>query len=69
MSKNDKQHMTVVYDVTKWSDTRTEQLVHSKDVVKVSCSNAVEECESLRGEVDKLQKENKRLSWILKEQD
>lgn len=69
VQESDLRLMTVVYDVTNWSDTRTEQLVYNKDALMVSCSNAIRDCNDLRTKVKSLEDEVKRLKWMMTEHD
>lgn len=61
--------MTLVYDVTGWSDVRLEKLVYNADVKMVSCTNAILEVDELRAKLKEHEDLIKRLQWMMTEHD
>lgn len=61
--------MTIVYDVTDWSDVRLEKLVYNADAKMVSCTNSILEVDELRAKLKERDDEIKRLKWMMTEHD
>jgi hypothetical protein len=65
----DEMFMTVVFNITRWSDTQMDQMTNRSDVKSLSMSNAIQEKESLQIEKTLLKEEIKRLKWMMTEHD
>lgn len=61
--------MTIVYDVTDWSDVRLEKLVYNEDAKMVSCTNSILEVDELRAQLKQRDEEIKQLKWMMTEHD
>lgn len=65
----DEMFMTVVFNVTRWSDTHMDQMANRSDVKALSMGDSVQEREALRMQNTRLQEEVKRLKWMMTEHD
>lgn len=67
--KSHRQYLTIVFDITKWSDTQTQQMLYREDARILSWDNVIEQRDAYITKNKQLEEEIKRLQWILKEQD